>query len=58
MMRVYLGSDHAGFDLKNHIIEHLEDADVAMLARIFSKLAPPDADACAASTLEDQLADR
>src|SRR3569833_2554090 len=23
-MRVYLGSDHAGFELKNEIIEHLE----------------------------------
>ena len=26
MMRVYLGSDHAGFDLKNRIIEHLKDS--------------------------------
>ena len=25
-MRVYLGSDHAGFDLKNRIIEHLKDS--------------------------------
>jgi ribose 5-phosphate isomerase B len=24
-MRVYLGSDHAGFELKQHIIEHLKD---------------------------------
>jgi ribose 5-phosphate isomerase B len=23
-MRVYLGSDHAGFELKQHIVEHLE----------------------------------
>ena len=23
-MRVYLGSDHAGFELKNHIVEHLQ----------------------------------
>jgi ribose 5-phosphate isomerase B len=23
-MRVYLGSDHAGFELKNHLAEHLE----------------------------------
>jgi ribose 5-phosphate isomerase B len=22
-MRVYLGSDHAGFELKNHLVEHL-----------------------------------
>src|SRR6476619_6956555 len=25
-MRVYLGSDHAGFELKNEIIEHLKQA--------------------------------
>jgi ribose 5-phosphate isomerase B len=24
-MRIYLGSDHAGFELKQHIIEHLKD---------------------------------
>ena len=24
-MRVYLGSDHAGFELKSHLIEHLPD---------------------------------
>jgi ribose 5-phosphate isomerase B len=23
-MRVYLGSDHAGFELKNHLVEHLQ----------------------------------
>ncbi|MET0136429.1 MAG: ribose-5-phosphate isomerase [Kibdelosporangium sp.] len=25
-MRVYLGSDHAGFELKNHLVSHLKDA--------------------------------
>ncbi|WP_026359969.1 ribose-5-phosphate isomerase [Amycolatopsis nigrescens] len=24
-MRVYLGSDHAGFELKNHLVSHLRD---------------------------------
>ena len=25
-MRVYLGSDHAGYELKNHLVEHLRGA--------------------------------
>ncbi|MCE6993548.1 ribose-5-phosphate isomerase [Saccharothrix sp. S26] len=25
-MRVYLGSDHAGFELKTHLVKHLSDA--------------------------------
>ncbi|HET6286418.1 MAG TPA: RpiB/LacA/LacB family sugar-phosphate isomerase, partial [Amycolatopsis sp.] len=24
-MRVYLGSDHAGFELKNHLVAHLKE---------------------------------
>ena len=38
--------------------EHLSDAEVATLARIFSKFTPPDAAACVGSTHEDQLAGR
>ncbi|EUA33176.1 ribose-5-phosphate isomerase B [Mycobacterium xenopi 4042] len=60
-MRVYLGSDHAGYDLKQHIIEHLkksghEPIDCGAFSYQADDDYPPFCIAAATRTVADPIA--